>query len=190
MRLLKEKILNFGRVLDNNILKVDSFLNHQMDTALFNEIGKEFRRRFDEERITKILTVESSGIGVACIIAQYFGNIPVIFAKKHEAFNLDKETYESDIFSYTKNKKYKIRVSRKFLTPEDRVLIVDDFLANGSASLGLIDIARQANAQIAGVGIVIEKGFQPGRGLVLKEGVRLESLAIVKSIENGKIVFE
>lgn len=190
MELLKNKILNDGRVLEGNILKVDSFLNHQMDIKLFNEIGKEFKRRFTEEGITKILTIEASGIGIASIAAQYFDYVPVVFAKKHDATNLDKETYESDVFSFTKNKSYKIRVSKRYIGKEDKVLIIDDFLANGNAGLGLIDIVKKAGAKVSGVGIVIEKGFQTGREAIEKTGVKLESLAIIKSMEDGKIKFK
>lgn len=190
MDILKERILKDGKVIGNDILKVDSFLNHQIDVKLLNEIGMEFRKRFGGEIVDKILTVESSGIGVACITAQYFDFVPVIFAKKHEAFNLDTETYESDIFSFTKNKNYRIRVSKKYINPGDKILIIDDFLANGSASLGLVKIAKEAGAKIVGVGIVIEKAFQHGRKILETENVRIESLAIVKSMEKGLVIFE
>jgi len=189
MESLKSRILSSGRVLEERILKVDSFLNHQIDVKLFNEIGKEFRRRFDKKRVTKILTIEASGIGIACITAQYF-DVPVVFAKKHEGSNMDKETYEADVFSYTKNKSYKIRVSKNYITSEDKVLIIDDFLAKGSAASGLIDIVAQANAEVVGVGIVIEKGFQEGRKIIEEKNIQLESLAIIKSMEEGKIIFE
>ncbi|MCJ7689934.1 MAG: xanthine phosphoribosyltransferase, partial [Clostridiaceae bacterium] len=178
MERLKNKILAEGTVIGSEILKVDSFLNHQIDIGLFNEIGKEFRERFESVGITKILTVEASGIGIACIVAQYFGNVPVVFAKKHEAANLDGDTYETDVFSFTKNKNYKIRASKKYIKSEDKILIIDDFLANGNAALGLIEIVRQAGAHVSGVGIVIEKAFQDGRNRIEKEGVRVESLAI------------
>lgn len=190
MDILKERILKDGKVIGNDILRVDSFLNHQIDVKLLNEIGMEFRKRFGGEIVDKILTVESSGIGVACITAQYFDFVPVIFAKKHEAFNLDTETYESDIFSFTKNKNYRIRVSKKYINPGDKILIIDDFLANGSASLGLVKIAKEAGAKIVGVGIVIEKAFQHGRKILETENVRIESLAIVKSMEKGLVIFE
>lgn len=189
METLKNKILTEGSVIGSGILKVDSFLNHQIDIKLINEIGQEFKERFANQEITKILTVEASGIGIACIVAQYFGNIPVVFAKKHEATNLDRDTYEADVFSFTKNKNYKIRTSKKYIKPEDKVLIIDDFLANGNAALGLIKIVRQAEAQVVGVGIVIEKAFQNGRNCIEKEGVKVESLAIVKSLQDNKVVF-
>lgn len=189
MELLKKRICHSGRVIGKDILKVDSFLNHQMDVQLFQEIGKEFKRRFSTEKITKILTVEASGIGVACITAQYFDNAPVVFAKKFTARNLGAEVYESRVYSFTKGAEYIIRVDKKYLDAKDNLLIIDDFLANGKAVLGLLDISRQAGSRIAGVGIVIEKSFQEGREVVLKENVRLESLARIKSLEEGKITF-
>ncbi len=189
MELLKRRICDSGRAIGNDILKVDSFLNHQLDVQLFQEIGKEFQRRFRTERITKILTVEASGIGVACITAQYFNNVPVVFAKKSTAKNLNAEVYESNVYSFTKGAHYIIRVDKKYLKAEDNVLIIDDFLANGKAVLGLLDLCRQAGAHAVGVGIVIEKSFQEGRGAVLKENIRLESLARIKSLKEGKIIF-
>ncbi|EDS78166.1 xanthine phosphoribosyltransferase [Clostridium botulinum C str. Eklund] len=189
MELLKNKILEDGNVLGEDVLKVDSFLNHQIDVQLLNEIGKEFKRRFQNKDITKILTIEASGIGIACIAAQYF-NVPVVFAKKHQGSNMDKNTYESDVFSFTKNKSYKVRVSKKYISSEDKVLIIDDFLANGNAACGLIDIVRQGNAEVEGVGIVIEKGFQDGREAIESKSVTVESLAIVESMKNGKVVFK
>lgn len=189
MELLKDRICHSGRVIGNDILKVDSFLNHQMDVKLFQEIGKEFKRRFNKNKITKILTVEASGIGIACITAQYFDNAPVVFAKKFTARNLNSEVYESKVYSFTKGADYIIRVDKKYLDVNDEVLIIDDFLANGNAALGLLDLSRQAGSKIAGVGIVIEKSFQKGREVVLKENIRLESLARIKSLEEGKITF-
>lgn len=189
MELLKNKILSSGKVLGEKVLKVDSFLNHQIDVGLFNEIGKEFRRRFERKLVTKILTIEASGIGIACITAQYF-NVPVVFAKKYEGSNMDKETYEAEIFSFTKNKSYKIKVSKNYINSKDKVLIIDDFLANGNAAAGLIDIVAQANAEVSGVGIVIEKGFQEGRKIIEDKKIQLESLAIIKSMNEGKIIFE
>jgi xanthine phosphoribosyltransferase len=189
MDLLKKRICDSGRVIGNDILKVDSFLNHQMDIQLFQAIGQEFQRRFSTAKITKILTVEASGIGVACITAQYFGNAPVVFAKKFTARNLDAEVYESKVYSFTKDTHYLIRVDKQYLKAEDKVLIIDDFLANGKAVTGLLDICRQTGAQVAGVGIVIEKSFQDGRAAVLKENIRLESLARIKSLKEGKIIF-
>jgi xanthine phosphoribosyltransferase len=189
MELLKQKILTDGYVLSSNVLKVDSFINHQIDVGLFNEIGKEFKRIYKDCEVTKILTIEASGIGIACMTAQYF-DVPALFAKKHEAVNMDLETYESDVFSYTKNKTYKVRVSKKYLNENDKVLIVDDFLANGNAVAGLVDIVKQAGAEVVGVGIVIEKGFQTGRSVIEKSGIRVESLVIVDSLENGQVTFK
>jgi xanthine phosphoribosyltransferase len=190
MKALKDKILAEGTIIGSQILKVDSFLNHQIDIKLFNEIGKEFKERFANQEITKILTVEASGIGIACIVAQYFDNVPVVFAKKHEATNLDSDTYEADVFSFTKNKTYKVRTSKKYINSKDKILIIDDFLANGNAALGLIEIVRQAKAEVVAVGIVIEKAFQNGRNVIEKEGVKVESLAIIESIEGNEVVFQ
>lgn len=189
MELLKNKILEEGRVLGKNVLKVDSFLNHQIDVELFNEIGKEFKRRFKEKEVTKILTIEASGIGIACITAQYF-NVPVVFAKKLEGSNMDKENYEAEVFSFTKNKSYVIKVSKRYISPNDKVLIIDDFLANASAASALIEIVNQANAEVSGVGIVIEKGFQNGRRLIEDKSIQLESLAIVEEMNDGEIIFK
>lgn len=188
MELLKEKILKEGRVEEGNILKVDSFLNHQLDIELLNEIGKEFKKRFKNENITKILTIETSGIAIGAITAQYF-NVPVLFARKTESKNLDNETYESNVYSYTKEKNYKIRVAERYLNENDRVLLIDDFLANGKALLGLIDITKQAKATLVGAGIVIEKGFQHGGDKLRNNGIRVDSLAIIDSLEDEKIVF-
>lgn len=188
MNKLKEKILLEGSVLGDDILKVDNFLNHQLDIAFLNEIGKEFKNRYENDEITKILTIEASGIAIASIAAQYF-NVPVVFAKKVESKNLDKETYESDVYSFTKGKTYKIRVSKKYLNSEDKILIIDDFLANGKALLGLKDLIEQANATFVGAGIVIEKGFQKGGDEVRESGIRVESLAIIDSMKNGEIIF-
>lgn len=190
MKLLQEKILNDGRVSGNDILKVDNFLNHQLDIAFLNEIGKEFKNRFENEKIDKILTIEASGIAIASIASQHFGNVPVVFAKKVESKNLDKEVYETKVYSFTKGKEYSVKVSKRYLHEGENILILDDFLANGRAALGLKDLVDQANANVAGIGIVIEKGFQEGRSLLEKEGVKLESLAILESIENGVITFK
>lgn len=190
MKALKNKILNQGTVIGNEILKVDSFLNHQIDIKLLNEIGGEFKERFANNEITKILTVEASGIGIACIVAQYFNNVPVVFAKKHESTTMDNNAYEADVFSFTKNKNYKVRTSKKYINKEDKILIIDDFLANGNAALGLIKIVRQAEASVVGVGIVIEKAFQKGRKAIEKEGVKVESLAIIKSLKDNKVIFK
>lgn len=189
MQLLKDRILSDGKVIGSDILKVDSFLNHQIDVQLFNEMGKEYFRRFKNDQITKILTIEASGIGIACITAQYF-NVPVVFAKKIESRNLDKDTYESEVYSFTKDKNYKIKVSKKYIDKEDRILIIDDFLANGKAIIGLKDIVDQAGATLVGAGIAIEKGFQGGGKALREQGVRIESLAIIQSMEQGRLIFE
>lgn len=188
MELLKQRILQDGVVAEGNVLRVGSFLNHQLDVALLDEIGKEFRRRFAEKTITKILTVEASGIAVACMAAPYFQNVPVVFAKKQEASNLSDAVYASNVFSFTKNKNYTIRVDRSYLQADDVVLILDDFLANGNAALGLIDLVEQAGGKVAGVGIVIEKGFQNGRNLLEEKGYQVESLAIVQKFQDGKVI--
>jgi len=189
MELLKQRILKEGRVASGNILKVDSFLNHQMDIGLFNEIGKEFKRIFADEKITKILTLEASGIGIAVITAQYFDNCPVIFAKKTKSKNLDGELLTTQVKSYTRNNTFEIQVAKRFLTENDRVLLIDDFLATGQALVGMVNIVRQSGAHLVGCGIIIEKGFQNGGKLVREMGVRVESLAIIDSIEENCIVF-
>ncbi len=189
MDMLKQAILDRGKVIDHEILKVDSFLNHQIDVSLLNEIGKEFKERFKQEKITKILTVEASGIAIACIAAQYF-NVPVVFAKKTESKNLDKETYESEVYSFTKGKHYNIRVSKKYLCESDRILVIDDFLANGRAAIGLKNIIEESGAKLIGLGIVIEKGFQEGGGILRKMGVNIESLAIIESMDENQINFK
>lgn len=188
MKLLKEKILNEGRVVDNDILKVDKFLNHQLDINFLNEVGKEFKEIFKDKKIDKILTIEASGIAIACITAGYF-NVPVVFAKKTESKNLDKDTYESEVYSFTKGKAYKIRVSKRYLEKDENVLILDDFLANGRAVLGLKDVIGQAEANIVGVGIVIEKGFQEGGKVLRDMGINLKSLAIIDSMDDGRVKF-
>ena len=188
MQLLKDRILKDGIVKPGNILKVDSFLNHQMDITLINVIGKEFKRRFSECPITKILTIEASGIGIACIAAQYF-NVPVIFAKKSQSLNLDGDMYCSKVESYTHKKVYDVILSKKFLGPEDHVLLIDDFLANGCALMGLIEIVRESGAVLEGAGIVIEKGFQTGGQKIRDMGVRLESLAIIDSMTDDSLSF-
>lgn len=188
MKLLEQRILKDGIIKEGGIVKVDSFLNHQMDIELINEIGKEFYRLFGDEGVTKILTVEASGIGIACLAAQYFG-VPVVFAKKSESKNLDGDVYTSKVVSYTKGKEYDIRVSNKYITAEDRVLIIDDFLAKGKAVFGLCDILNQAGATLVGVGICIEKGFQEGGAIIRERGIHLESLAIVELAEDGGITF-
>lgn len=189
MELLKQRILQDGRATEDDVLKVDSFLNHQMDIPLLNEIGKEFRRRFAGEPVTKILTIEASGIGIAAITAQHFGNVPVVFAKKTQSRNLDGALYTARVQSFTKGTVYDIQVSRKFLGPQDCVLILDDFLARGQALQGLLKIVKDSGAKLAGCGIVIEKGFQDGGRMLRAQGIRVESLAIVSSISGGKITF-
>ncbi len=189
MQLLKERILKDGKVRSGNVLKVDSFLNHQLDIGLFGELGKEFKRRFADQTVTKILTIEASGIGIACIAAQYF-NVPVVFAKKNQTKNIAGDVYTSKVESFTHGRVYDIIVSKDFLKPEDRILIIDDFLANGAALIGLINLIRDAGATLVGAGIVIEKGFQEGGRLVRGNGVRVESLAIIDAMdESTGIVF-
>ena len=189
MQLLKDRILRDGKVKDGNVLKVDSFLNHQMDIALFQEIGKEFKRRFHDCDVTKILTIEASGIGIACVTAQFF-DVPVVFAKKTQTKNIAGEVYTTKVESFTHGKVYDIIVSKDFLKPSDRVLIIDDFLAKGAALMGLIRLIKDAGAALAGAGIVIEKGFQEGGERIRSMGVRLESLATVDSMcVEGGIVF-
>lgn len=189
MELLKQRIIKDGDIKEGNIIKVDNFLNHQIDVSLLNEIGKEFKEKFGREKIDKILTVEASGIAIAVITAQHF-KVPVVFAKKTESKNLDADTYESEVYSYTKGKTYTIRVSKRYLNEGENILILDDFLAKGKAAEGLIDILNQARCTVGGVGIVIEKGFQDGGENLRNQGVKLESLAIIESIENGDIVFK
>ncbi len=190
MKLLEERIRRDGNVKPGNVLKVDSFLNHQMDVELYNEMGKEFRRLFPGEKINKILTIEASGIGIACIAAQYF-HVPVVFAKKSQSINLDGEQYSTRIESFTHKRVYDVIVSKKYLQKGDKVLIIDDFLANGCAVAGLIDLIESAGAEIEGVGIAVEKGFQEGGRLLRGRGIRVESLAIVESMDDktGEIVF-
>ncbi len=189
MQALKDKILAEGQVRPGHILKVDSFLNHQMDIAFINEIGKEFKRLFSDRPVTKILTVEASGIGIACITAQYF-DVPVVFAKKAQSLNLDGSLYTTKVKSYTHNREYDVILSKKFLNADDHVLIIDDFLANGCAVNGLIDIIECAGATLEGVGIVIEKGFQDGGKELRARGVDVKSLAIVKSMSDDAVEFE
>ena len=190
MKLLEERIRRDGTVKAGNVLKVDSFLNHQMDIDLFNEMGKEWARLFADRPITKILTVEASGIGIACVAAQHF-HVPVVFAKKTQSLNIDGEVYTTKIETFTHKRVYDVIVSKKFLSPEDHVLIIDDFLANGCALEGLIEIVQKAGATVEGIGIAVEKGFQKGGDLIRSKGVRLESLAIVESMdaETGEITF-
>lgn len=188
MELLKQRILKDGNIRGGDILKVDSFLNHQIDITLLNEIGREFQRHFGKKEITKIVTIEASGIAIACITAQYF-NVPVLFAKKAASKNIDGEVYTSTIKSFTHGNEYTAMLEKKFLTPEDRVLILDDFLATGMAQRGLLHIVEQAKATVAGIGIVIEKGFQGGGDRLRKDGYDLYSLAVIDTMENGIPVF-
>ncbi len=189
MELLKQKILKDGVVKAGNVLKVDSFLNHQMDVALFTEIGKEFYNRFKDCNVTKILTIEASGIGIACVTAQSFNNIPVVFAKKSKTKNISDDVYTSRVVSFTHGNETDIVVSKSYLNEGDRVLIIDDFLANGSALEGLISIVNQSGATLVGAGIVIEKGFQPGGDLIRSMGIRVESLAIIDSMSDTSLTF-
>ena len=190
MRLLEERIRKDGIVKEGQVLKVDSFINHQMDINLFNEMGKEFKRLFADKPINKILTIEASGIGLACVIAQHF-DVPVVFAKKAKSINLDGDMYTTKIESFTHTRVYDVIVSKKFLSEEDHVLIIDDFLANGCAVAGLVDLVRSAGATVEGVGIAVEKGFQQGGKILRDKGLQVESLAIVESMnhETGEIVF-
>ena len=190
MKLLEERIQKDGIVKPGNVLKVDSFINHQMDVELISEMGKEWKRLFAEKPINKILTIEASGIGIACIAAVHF-NVPVVFAKKAKSINLDGEMYTAEVESFTHNNKNQVIVSKKFLSEEDHVLIIDDFLANGCALQGLIQIVQSAGGTVEGIGIAVEKGFQPGGRMIRNLGYQLESLAIVDAMddETGKITF-
>lgn len=190
MNFLEERILRDGIVKEGNVLKVDSFLNHQMDISLFEQMGEEFKKRFDGKEINKIVTIEASGIGIACVVAKYF-NVPVVFAKKSKSINIEGDMYVAEVESFTHKCKNQVIVSKKFLSPEDKVLIIDDFLANGCALQGLISIITEAGASVEGIGIAIEKGFQMGGRLIRNLGYQLESLAIVDSMnaDTKEIVF-
>lgn len=190
MKLLEERIRKDGIVKPGNVLKVDSFLNHQMDIRLFDQIGEEFKKRFEGTPINKILTIEASGIGIACVAARQF-DVPVIFAKKSKSINIEGEVYVAEVESFTHKCKNQVIVSKKFLNPDDNVLIIDDFLANGCALQGLISIVTSAGANVAGIGIVIEKGFQTGGQIIRNLGYHLESLAIVDEMDaaTGNIIF-
>ena len=192
LKLLEDRIVKDGIVKPGNVLKVDSFLNHQMDISLFNDMVKEFKRLFNDTPINKILTIEASGIGIACIAAQYFDNVPVVFAKKSQTVNIDGEVYSTKIESFTHKRVYDVILSKKYLSSKDHVLIIDDFLANGCALNGLLDIAQKAGATVEGVGIAVEKGFQRGGELIRQKGIRVESLAIIESMDadSGNIVFK
>lgn len=190
MKLLEERIQRDGKVREGNVLKVDSFINHQMDIELFTQMAKEWKRLFADKKINKILTIEASGIGIAAIAAQEFG-VPVVFAKKSKSVNLDGKNYTTKIESFTHKKVYEVIVSKKYLSPEDHVLIIDDFLANGCALTGLLEIVKESGATVEGIGIAIEKGYQIGGEKIRSMGYQLESLAIVESmnVETGEIVF-
>lgn len=190
MKLLEDRIRKDGKVKEGNVLKVDSFLNHQMDIRLFGEIGKEFKRRFAKDEVNKILTIEASGIGIACIVAQYF-DVPVVFAKKNKTKNIAGDVYTSQVESFTHGRVYDIMVSKAFLGKGDKVLLIDDFLANGKALEGLAKLVQDSGAELVGAGVVIEKGFQPGGDTLRAKGIHLESLAIVDSMDHttGAITF-
>ena len=190
MNFLEERILKDGTVKPGNVLKVDSFLNHQMDITLLDEMGKEFHRRFSDKKITKILTIEASGIAIACFAAKYF-NVPVVFAKKSKSINIDGDMYVTEVESFTHKNVNNVIVSKRFIQKDDSVLIIDDFLANGCALNGLINIVDMAGASVAGIGIAIEKGFQAGGSMIREKGYQLESLAIVESMDadTGKVYF-
>ena len=190
MEELKQRIVKDGRLKEGNILKVDSFLNHQMDIDLFNKMGREFYRLFEKDHVNKILTIEASGIGIACVAAQYF-HVPVVFAKKSQSANIDGDVYTTKVESFTHKRVNRVIVSKKFLGPKDHILIIDDFLANGCALQGLISIVNQAGGTVEGIGIAIEKGFQPGGAKIREMGYPLESLAIVESMDDatGTVIF-
>jgi xanthine phosphoribosyltransferase len=190
MNFLEERIMKDGVVKEGNILKVDSFLNHQMDVKLFKQMGEEFKRRFAEKNINKIITIEASGIGIACIVAECF-DVPVVFAKKSQSVNIDGDVYSAEVESFTHKCKNQVLISKKFVGPEDHVLIIDDFLANGCALQGLISIVNQAGGTVEGIGIAVEKGFQQGGQIIRNLGYQLESLAIVDGMNatDGSINF-
>ena len=189
MKYLEEKIIKDGVVKPGNILKVDNFLNHQIDVVTLNEMGKEFKRLFADKPINKILTIEASGIAIATMAALHFDNAPVVFAKKAKSRNIDNELYTSVVHSYTYGKDYTITVAKKFLSPDDHILIVDDFMALGNAMIGLLDVVKQSGATVEGIGIAIEKGFQPGGQRLRDMGYNLHSLAIVESMNENEIIF-
>lgn len=187
---LEERIMKDGIVKEGNVLKVDSFLNHQMDIRLFDQIGEEFKKRFDGTEINKILTIEASGIGIACVVARHF-DVPVVFAKKSKSINIEGDVYVAEVESFTHKCKNQVIVSKKFINPEDKILIIDDFLANGCALQGLISIVKSAGASVEGIGIAVEKGFQTGGQVIRNLGYHLESLAIVDGMDaaTGEIKF-
>ena len=190
MNFLEERIVKDGIVKEGTVLKVDSFLNHQMDIDLFNQMGEEFKKRFEGKNINKIVTIEASGIGIACVVAQHFG-VPVVFAKKSKSINIEGDMYIAEVESFTHKCKNQVIVSKKFLNEDDHVLVIDDFLANGCALQGLISIINQAGGTVEGIGIAIEKGFQVGGNIIRNLGYQLESLSIVEDMdaETGKITF-
>ena len=188
MELLEQRILKDGLVLPGNVLKVDSFLNHQIDIDLIDAFGAEWKRLYADEKITKIATIEASGIGIACLVARHFG-VPVVFAKKSKSSNIGNDFYTTPVVSYTHGNTYDVIVSKKYITSDDRILIIDDFLANGSALRALINIVEMAGATVVGAGIAIEKAYQPGGQQIRDLGYRVESLARVKSMADGKIEF-
>ncbi len=191
MKELEERIQRDGIVREGEVLKVDSFLNHQCDVELFDHMGAEWARLFAGKRVDKILTIEASGIGIACVVARHFGNVPVVFAKKYQSINLDGDQYCTNIYSFTKQKTYSVIVAKRFLNAGEHVIIIDDFLAKGNALNGLIDICESAGAVVEGIGIAVEKGFQPGGKELRERGYDLQSLAIVKDMDpaTGKIEF-
>ena len=191
MQELEDRIRRDGIVREGNVLKVDNFLNHQCDVALYDHMGAEWARLFAGKRIDKILTIEASGIGIACVAATHFGGVPVVFARKTESKNLDGDQYRTNITSYTKGREYQVIVAKRFLTPGEHVLIIDDFMAMGCAMRGLLEICDEAGVVVEGIGIAIEKGFQPGGDELRRRGYQVESLAVVKSMdaETGEIVF-
>jgi len=188
MELLKNRILKDGRVKNNQIIKVDGFLNHQIDIELLNEIGKEFKSLFEDNEITKVITIEASGIALACAVAMHF-NVPVVFAKKSESKNIDGEIYTTTVTSFTRGRDYTVILEKRYLTSDDKILIIDDILATGKAQQGLLDISRQAGAKVAGIGVAIEKGFQGGGDKLRSEGYNVKSLAIIDSMENNTVIF-
>ena len=189
MELLKERIRKDGRVKDAHIIKVDGFLNHQIDIGLIDEIGKEFKRRFDGVNITKIITIEASGIAIACVTAKYFG-VPVVFAKKSESKNIDGDVYRATVTSYTRGRDYTVILEKRYLTADDRILIIDDILATGKAQRGLLDISQSSRSNaVAGIGVVIEKGFQGGGDKLREAGYNVQSLAIIDSLDDNTIRF-
>ena len=189
MKILEDRIRQDGVLKPGNVLKVDNFLNHQMDIALFDEMGKEWARRFADKPINKILTIEASGIGIAAIVSRHFGNVPVVFAKKAKSINLEGDVYKTKIESFTHKKVYDVIVSKKYIGPEDHVLIIDDFLANGEAATGAIRLIRKAHATVAGIGILIEKSFQPGHEKLVSQGFDVYPLVRIGHMQAGQIEF-